>query len=84
MYRIYGTVASQEAYYLAKHLNKLAKGQKIDPEAGFAFNNKGTMAYLGGWSAVMDRSKADYGPKGEIQGKAACESESPCSASLQF
>ncbi|GAA5934539.1 uncharacterized protein JCM15063_004609 [Sporobolomyces koalae] len=64
-------VASQEASFLAKHLNKLARGKKIDPDAGFVFNNAGVMSYLGGWDSVVDRSQADKGPKGELTGKAA-------------
>ncbi|GAA5879105.1 hypothetical protein JCM16303_001300 [Sporobolomyces ruberrimus] len=65
-------VASQEASYLAKYLNELAKGKVTEGEGeGFVFDNRGAMAYLGGWSAVMDRSQADKGPKGELHGKAA-------------
>ncbi|GAA5832999.1 hypothetical protein JCM3766R1_000392 [Sporobolomyces carnicolor] len=64
-------VASQEAAYLSKHLNRLAKGRPIDPEAGFEFNNRGAMAYLGGWTGIVDRSGATHGPKGELSGRAA-------------
>ena len=66
-------VASQQALFLAKRLNKLAKGQEIDleKEKGFEFNNQGAMAYIGGWTGVVDRSQATHGPKGELQGRAA-------------
>ncbi|GAA5922810.1 hypothetical protein JCM1841_000715 [Sporobolomyces salmonicolor] len=63
-------VASQEARWLAKHLNAQARGRAgvSDP---FAFNNRGVMAYLGDWDALVDRSKAASGPKGEATGRAA-------------
>ncbi|GAA6063471.1 hypothetical protein JCM10212_006333 [Sporobolomyces blumeae] len=64
-------VASQEALWLAKHLNKQAKGRDEGLEEGFKFNNRGAMAYLGGWKAVVDRSQADHGPKGELSGRAS-------------
>ncbi|GAA5968062.1 hypothetical protein JCM3765_003570 [Sporobolomyces pararoseus] len=64
-------VASQQAIFLSKELNKMVKGQTIDPELGFSFNNRGTMAYIGGWTGVLDRSKATHGPKGELEGRAA-------------
>lgn len=32
------------------------------------------MAYTGGWSAIVDRTKVNEGPKGELTGRAACES----------
>jgi len=53
-------VASQQASYLAKRLNK------EDPEAApFKFRNWGTMAYLGSWRAIH-QSSAD-----ELKGWAA-------------
>ncbi|GAA5838735.1 hypothetical protein JCM9279_003844 [Rhodotorula babjevae] len=61
-------VASQEAAWLARILNAEAK-QRAPPGA-FKFNNQGAMAYLGGYSAIVDRSNAD-GPQGEITGRAA-------------
>ncbi|GAA6017024.1 hypothetical protein JCM10207_001460 [Rhodosporidiobolus poonsookiae] len=62
-------VASQEAHWLAKILN--AQVRNRDPPGPFAYNNKGAMAYIGGWNALVDRSKADKGPTGELTGKAA-------------
>lgn len=32
------------------------------------------MAYIGDWSAIVDRSEVSEGPKGELTGRAACES----------
>lgn len=29
------------------------------------------MAYLGDWSAILDRSKVEEGPKGELTGRTA-------------
>jgi len=50
-------VANQKAKYLTKRLNKLIKGKEhIDP---FVFHNAGSLAYLGGWQAVYDRTKAE-------------------------
>ncbi|GAA5914968.1 hypothetical protein JCM6882_001948 [Rhodosporidiobolus microsporus] len=62
-------VASQQARYLAKRLNALARGR--EPAGPFTYNNKGAMAYIGGWTAVLDRSKADQGPTGELAGRTA-------------
>ncbi|GAA5988616.1 hypothetical protein JCM11641_005183 [Rhodosporidiobolus odoratus] len=61
-------VASQEARWLAKILNAQVKNR--DPPGPFVYNNRGAMAYIGGWSAVLDRSQAN-GPKGELTGRAA-------------
>ncbi|GAA5928105.1 hypothetical protein JCM3775_002818 [Rhodotorula graminis] len=61
-------VASQEAAWLARILN--AEVKQRAPPGAFKFNNQGTMAYLGEWTAIVDRSKAD-GPQGELTGRAA-------------
>lgn len=53
-------VASQQAVYLAKALNRDAVGQRA-----FAFRNWGIMTYLGGWRAIH-QSSAD-----ELKGWAA-------------
>lgn len=29
------------------------------------------MTYIGGWNALLDRSQADQGPKGEVTGRVA-------------
>ncbi|OHF00138.1 hypothetical protein CORC01_04546 [Colletotrichum orchidophilum] len=55
-------VASQQAKYLAKALNKAAAGPESKP---FKFRNLGAMAYLGSWRAIH-QSSAD-----EIKGRAA-------------
>ncbi|KAK1640367.1 pyridine nucleotide-disulfide oxidoreductase-domain-containing protein [Colletotrichum phormii] len=55
-------VASQQAKYLAKALNKAAAGPEGKP---FKFRNLGAMAYLGSWRAIH-QSSAD-----ELKGRAA-------------
>lgn len=47
-------VASQQAVWLGRRLNK----DDFDTKSGFVFRNWGTMAYLGGWTAIH-QSKAD-------------------------
>ncbi|GAA5889262.1 hypothetical protein JCM8208_007821 [Rhodotorula glutinis] len=61
-------VASQEAAWLARILNAEAKQRA--PPGGFKFNNQGTMAYLGDWTAIVDRTQVEHG-KGELTGRAA-------------
>ncbi|KAG0172383.1 hypothetical protein DFQ28_010074 [Apophysomyces sp. BC1034] len=48
-------VANQKAIYLSRALNKLARNKAISPE-GFSFDNRGSMAYIGSWEAVVDMS----------------------------
>ncbi|KAK1598728.1 pyridine nucleotide-disulfide oxidoreductase-domain-containing protein [Colletotrichum navitas] len=55
-------VASQQAVYLAKTLNRAADDRGSKP---FKFRNLGTMAYLGSWRAIH-QSSAD-----ELKGRAA-------------
>lgn len=50
-------VANQKAKYLTKRLNKLIKGKEHTEE--FVFHNAGSLAYLGDWQAVYDRTKAE-------------------------
>lgn len=50
-------VANQKAKYIVKKLNKLIKDKKHDEP--FVFRNAGSLAYLGGWQAIYDRSKTD-------------------------
>jgi NADH dehydrogenase FAD-containing subunit len=57
-------VASQQAVYLAKNLNKADRSDG-PAAAPFKFRNWGTMAYLGSWRAIH-QSSAD-----EIKGRAA-------------
>ncbi len=35
------------------------------------FSSKGIMTYIGGWQALVDRSKVEEGPKGEMSGRVA-------------
>lgn len=50
-------VANQKAKYVTRRLNKTIKGVKhTDP---FVFHNAGSLAYLGDWKAIYDRSKTD-------------------------
>lgn len=51
-------VASQQAAYLAKALNKIDK-TPLDAARPFAFRNLGTMTYLGNWKAIH-QSSADH------------------------
>ncbi len=44
-------VAQQEGHYLAKSLNALAKGKKVDP---FIYHHKGMLAYIGSNRALAD------------------------------
>ncbi|KAG0284191.1 hypothetical protein BGZ96_011448 [Linnemannia gamsii] len=53
-------VANQQAIYLRKALNKLAKQPEksfTDVTAPFSFKNLGSMAYIGNWEAVVDMTK---------------------------
>ncbi|KAG1740488.1 NDE1, mitochondrial external NADH dehydrogenase [Suillus paluster] len=50
-------VANQKGRYLAQKLNKIVKDQEHTKP--FEFHNKGSLAYLGDWKAIYDRSSAD-------------------------
>ncbi|KAJ8596882.1 NDE1, mitochondrial external NADH dehydrogenase [Rhizopogon salebrosus TDB-379] len=50
-------VANQKGKYLAQKLNKIVKDQEHTKP--FEFHNKGSLAYLGDWKAIYDRSSAD-------------------------
>jgi len=50
-------VANQKAKYLAQKLNKIVKDQ--EHTKAFEFHNKGSLAYLGDWKAIYDRSSAE-------------------------
>ena len=39
--------------------------------APFEFNNAGSLAYVGGWEAVFDRTRAARGPKNKETGRVA-------------
>lgn len=50
-------VANQKAFYVTKTLNDLAKG-KTPTEEQFNFKDNGSLAYLGDWKALYDKSKS--------------------------
>ncbi|KAF9992394.1 hypothetical protein BGZ79_003120 [Entomortierella chlamydospora] len=53
-------VANQQAIWLRKALNKLAKQPEkslTDVTGPFSFKNLGSMAYIGNWEAVVDMTK---------------------------
>lgn len=60
-------VASQKADFVIGVLNKLAKG-KTPPDQEFNWKNQGSLAYLGDWKALYDRST---GGGGSASGTAA-------------
>ena len=60
-------VASQKADFVIDVLNKLAKG-KTPPDQEFKWKNQGSLAYLGDWKALYDRST---GGGGSASGTAA-------------
>ncbi|KAF8843478.1 NDE1, mitochondrial external NADH dehydrogenase [Paxillus ammoniavirescens] len=62
-------VANQKAKYLAKKLNKIVKDQEHTKP--FEFYNQGSMAYLGDWKAIYDRSTAETGIKTKESGRLA-------------
>ncbi|KAI0357779.1 FAD/NAD-P-binding domain-containing protein [Trametes cingulata] len=63
-------VANQQAKYLTKKLNALVRG-RAPPPAPFKFHNAGSLAYVGDWEAIFDRTKAERGPKGKETGRLA-------------
>ena len=64
-------VANQQAKYLARRLNALVRHPDRAPAAPFKFQNAGSLAYVGDWEAVFDRTKAARGPKGKETGRLA-------------
>ncbi|KAI0080406.1 FAD/NAD-P-binding domain-containing protein [Panus rudis PR-1116 ss-1] len=62
-------VAYQKARYMSKKLNALMKDK--DHTAPFQFHNMGSLAYLGDWVAVYDRTKVESGPKTKEAGRVA-------------
>ncbi|KAK9461279.1 uncharacterized protein V1516DRAFT_354365 [Lipomyces oligophaga] len=61
-------VASQKAVYLAHELNREAKTRYYVPHKTFSFNNRGIMAYLGGWRAILQGGGES---KGNLHGRTA-------------
>jgi NADH dehydrogenase FAD-containing subunit len=50
-------VASQQAKYLARALNKYGTSEAIGPESKpFHFRNLGTLTYIGSWRAIAQSS----------------------------
>ncbi|KAL0068939.1 hypothetical protein AAF712_003932 [Marasmius tenuissimus] len=64
------SVANQQAAYLAKKLNKIVRDK--DHTEPFKFNNRGSLAYIGNWKAIYDRSAVDKdGPMSKETGRTA-------------
>ncbi|KAL0946228.1 hypothetical protein HGRIS_012487 [Hohenbuehelia grisea] len=62
-------VANQKAKYLTKKLNKLVKDQ--DSPKPFEFHNQGSLAYIGNWKAIYDRSSDEGGVMTKESGRLA-------------
>jgi len=62
-------VAYQKAQYLTKKLEALGKDKEFNQS--FEFHNMGSLAYVGDWKAIYDRSKVDSGPKTKNAGRLA-------------
>ncbi|KAF5325211.1 hypothetical protein D9619_009736 [Psilocybe cf. subviscida] len=50
-------VAAQKAQYMVKKLNKIAKDKPYPRQ--FSFHNKGSLAYIGNWKAIYDRTPGE-------------------------
>ncbi|PCH37505.1 FAD/NAD(P)-binding domain-containing protein [Wolfiporia cocos MD-104 SS10] len=68
-----GGLANQKARYMTKKLNKLIRDGEPEGDAlaPFQFRNAGSLAYIGDWQAVYDRTKAESGPKTKETGRLA-------------
>jgi NADH dehydrogenase FAD-containing subunit len=62
-------VASQQAKYAVRKLNALARERALDEP--FRFNYQGSLAYIGGWRAIYDRSNAEKGTHARESGRLA-------------
>ncbi|OBZ66693.1 putative NADH dehydrogenase [Grifola frondosa] len=62
-------VANQKAKYVTKKLNDIIKERAHTKP--FEFHNAGSLAYVGDWNAVFDRTKAERGPKTKETGRLA-------------
>ncbi|KAI0922922.1 hypothetical protein AcW1_002560 [Taiwanofungus camphoratus] len=62
-------VANQKAKYMYKKLNKLIRDRPQNEP--FKFQNAGSLAYLGNWEAVYDRTKAASKPRTKETGRVA-------------
>ncbi|OJT02135.1 Internal alternative NAD(P)H-ubiquinone oxidoreductase A2, mitochondrial, partial [Trametes pubescens] len=63
-------VANQQAKYLTRRLNALVR-DRTPSKSPFKFQNAGSLAYIGDWEAVFDRTKAARGPKNKETGRVA-------------
>ncbi|KAH7883058.1 FAD/NAD(P)-binding domain-containing protein [Phlebopus sp. FC_14] len=68
-YPVGRALANQKAKHLSKKLNKIVKNK--DHEKPFEFHNQGSLAYLGDWKAIYDRSTANTGIKTKESGRVA-------------
>lgn len=70
-------VANQQAKYVTKRLNRSVRrllslpSSLLAAEKPFKFQNAGSLAYVGDWNAVFDRTNAASGPKGKGTGRVA-------------
>ena len=67
-------VANQQAKYITKKLNRLIRsttGRLGADEKPFKFQNAGSLAYVGDWEAIFDRTRAAKGPKNKETGRLA-------------
>ena len=64
-------VANQQAKYLARKLNRIIRDADMSKEKEFKFQNAGSLAYVGDWEAIFDRTKAAVGPKHKETGRLA-------------
>ena len=73
-------VANQQAKFVTRTLNRLVRpallrgigtGTQGREAKGFRFQNAGSLAYVGDWNAVFDRTQAARGPKGKETGRVA-------------
>ncbi|KAI0753299.1 FAD/NAD-P-binding domain-containing protein [Daedaleopsis nitida] len=57
-------VANQQAKYVTRRLNRLIRtADALTDAAPFKFQNAGSLAYVGDWNAVLDRTQAATGPR---------------------
>ncbi|KAL1692910.1 hypothetical protein GGG16DRAFT_89324 [Schizophyllum commune] len=52
-------VANQQAKFLTRQLNRIAKDKSVDRV--FEFHNMGSLAYIGNWKAIYDRGSSKNG-----------------------
>ena len=62
-------VAYQKARYITKKFKTLGKDKEHSKP--FEFHNMGSLAYLGDWVAVYDRTQVESGPKTKEAGRLA-------------